>query len=194
MLRQVRLAVVHLHVPVDEQRRDGVGGRADPLPRQLLAPGADRVLAAGQLAELAPQGVGRATAVESQQAPPFAGLLVEQALGVADARQQQESLQQQDRALAVVARHGAQPAALAQPAGLQQGGHGRQDAASGDGLDRLETRRRGAQPAGTFRRDPQGDCVVPHGAAATAAAHHSGGAGLPAKRVSIMAGEFQSQS
>ena len=155
VLRQVRLAVVHLHVPVDKQRRDIVGGRADPLPRQLLAPGLDRVLAAGQLAELAPQGVGRAAAVESQQAPPFAGQLVAQALGIAHARQQQESLQQQDRALAVVARYGAQPVAVAQQAGLQQGRQGRQDAASGDGLDRFETRRRGAQAADAGRHAPR---------------------------------------
>ena len=92
--------MIHLHVPVDEQRRGVVVGLADPLPRQLPAPGADR-------------------------------------------------------ALAVIARHGAQAAAVAQQAGQQQGRQGRQDAAAGDRLDRFETRRRGAQPADAGRHAPR---------------------------------------
>ena len=101
----------------------------------------------GEGRDLAAQDIGSGAAVEAQQAAPFAGGLVAQALGVGHAGQQHEGQQQQDGGGAVVAPQGAEAVGGAQQAGLQQGRQGGEQAAVLQGLDGLEAGRLGAAAA-----------------------------------------------
>ncbi len=120
-------------MPVHVQRGDRVRILLGPALRQRSAPGRQRLRVRHQLAQAPPQRARAGTAVQAQQLPPLAGLLVAEPLGTLHAQQQQEGQREQDRAHAEVARRQAQQAAMRQQALGQQRGQGRQHAAAGHG-------------------------------------------------------------
>ena len=101
----------------------------------------------------------RRTSGAGQQAAPFAGGLVAQALGVGHAGQQHAGHQQQDRGGGVEAGQGGEAVGEAQQADLQQGGQGGEQAAVAQSLHGLEARgrrRRGWRPGDRGHRGLRG--------------------------------------